>query len=397
MGIFNKLPDRLLKDFRKSIPADDSEKKILVLGGYGYTGKLLAKHLLAQTKVQIIIAGRSEEKAKSFADELNDPRVSARQADASSFDSLTKALEDVTLCLVAAPTTHHAETVIRTCITARVDYLDIQYSTKKLKALYSVAEEIKQAGLCFVTEAGYHPGLPAALIRYAVTKLDVTESALTAGYLNMKNLPYTEAVDELMEGFIDYQAQVFKNGAWTKPSSWDMRSFNFDEDIGKRTCYSMFFEELRDIPNMYPTLKETGFYISGANWFTDLLITPIVFVGLKIAPKRGLRPLGKLMWWGMGQTKPPYVVALKVEAKGQLEGIPAQIHVRVAHPDGYELTAIPVVAYLKQYLDGIARRSGVHLMGHIAEPARLFDDMQKMGVQVIESLDLFPMPVADNP
>ena len=94
------------------------------------------------------------------------------------------------------------------------------------------------------------------------------------------------------------------------------------------------------------------------------------------------------MWWGMGKSKPPHVVALKVEAKGQLDGNDAQVIVRVAHPDGYELTAIPVVAYLLQYLDGTARKDGVHMMGHIVEPARLFTDMQKMGVQVIESLDL---------
>jgi hypothetical protein len=28
------------------------------------------------------------------------------------------------------------------------------------------------------------------------------------------------------------------------------------------------------------------------------------------------------------------------------------------------------------------RRPGLHMMGHLAEPGRLFDDMQKMGVQV---------------
>lgn len=394
METFNKLPDRLLKDFRKS--ADNSEKTILILGGYGYTGKLLAKHLLAQTDAKVIVAGRNIEKAQSFVEELKSPRVSARQADASNFESLTKALEDAALCLVAAPTTHHAETVIRACITAHADYLDVQFSSNKLKALYAAKEEVKATGLCFITEAGYHPGLPAALIRYAASKLDETESALTAGYLNMKNIPYSEAVDELMEGFIDYQAQVFKNGAWTKPNSWDMHSFNFGEDLGKRLCYSMFFEELRDLPNIIPTLKETGFYISSTNWFTDLLITPLVFVGLKLAPKRGLRPLGKLMWWGMGKSKPPYVVALMVEAKGQLEGIPAQVHARVAHPDGYELTAIPVVAFLKQYLDGTARKSGVHMMGHLVDPTRLIDDMQKMGAQILESLDLFHLPAASD-
>jgi len=368
---------------------------IFILGGYGYTGKLLAKHLLAQTDVEIIIAGRNLEKAKIFADELNTSRVSVKQADAANLESLTSALAGATLCLVAAPVTHHAETVVRACIAARVDYLDVQFSSQKLKALYAAEAEIEQAGLCFVTEAGYHPGLPAALIRYAASKLSVTESALTAGYLNMKNIPYSEAVDELMEGFIEYQAQVFKNGAWTKPTAWDSHTFDFGQDIGRRTCYSMFFEELRGIPEMYPTIKETGFYISGANWFTDLLITPLVFVGLKLAPKRGLRPLGKLMWWGMGKSKPPYVVALKVEAKGQLDGINARVEARIAHADGYELTAIPVVAYLRQYLDGSARKSGIHMMGHLAEPVRLFGDMQKMGVQHIESLDLFHLPVAD--
>ena len=364
---------------------------ILILGGYGYTGKFLAKHLLAHTDTNIIISGRNLQKACSFVNELNDPRAIARSADASDRKNLTDALQGVSLCLVAAPTTHHAETVIDACIDSRVDYLDVQFASGKLRALYSAEEKIKKAGLCFITEAGYHPGLPAALIRYAATKLDRLESAVTAGFLNMQELPYTEAVDELMEGFLDYQAQVYKNGAWTKPSSWNMRDFDFGKDIGKRTCYSMFFEEMRKLPDMYPTLKETGFYISGANWISDLIVTPLVFVGLKVAPKRGIRPLGKLMWWAMGKTKPPYLVALKVEATGVKNGEPTRVEVQISHPDGYELTAIPVTAYLRQYLDGTARPCGVHMMGHIAEPVRLFKDMQMMGAEVIESPDHFPM------
>ncbi len=363
---------------------------ILILGGYGYTGKFLARHLLAQTNADIIISGRSLEKAQAFTAEMNDPRLKALCVDAVDPSSLRPALQGVTLCLVAAPVTSlNPERVIRTCIEANVDYLDIQYSTAKINLLNSLAAEIKQRNLCFVTEAGYHPGLPAALIRYAASKMDSIESAVTAGYLNMGgNLPYTEAVDELMEGFKDYQSQVFKNGAWTKPKSWDMRKFDFGPGLGKRTCYSMFFEELRGLPEMYPTLKNTGFYISGSNFITDVLITPIIMIGLKVAPRRSIRPLGKLMWWGMmNLSKPPYMVALKVEAKGQRNGKQVEAQARVAHPDGYELTAIPVVAYLIQYLDGAARKNGVHMMGHIAEPVKLFQDMQRMGAEITESLD----------
>ncbi|MCQ3936514.1 MAG: hypothetical protein DPW18_05635 [Chloroflexi bacterium] len=360
---------------------------ILILGGYGYTGKPLAKHLLAHTGADIIISGRNLQKAQSFADELNHPRVTARLANAADYASLSHALHGVTLCLVAAPTAHHAGTVIRACIDSRVDYLDVQFSTKKLEALHAAQDEIEKAGLCFITEAGYHPGLPSALIRYAAAKLDGLESAVTAGFINMnmQDLPYTEAVDELMEGFLDYQAQVYKNGAWTKPSAWEMREFDFGSGIGKRMCYSMFFEELRGMPGMFPTLKDTGFYIAGWNWFSDLIITPMVLIGLKIAPKRGIRPLGRLMWWAMGRNKPPYIVAIKVEAKGWKNGQPAQFEARIAHSDGYELTAIPVAAYLRQYLDGTAHPCGIHMMGHAAEPVRLLKDMQMMGVEVIES------------
>ncbi len=358
-------------------------KTILILGGYGAAGRHLAKYLLAQTDAHIVIAGRSPEKARAFSEQLASSRVSIRKVDARNPEDLVRSLQGVDLLLVAAPTTHDSETVVRAALEAKVDYLDIQFSTRKLAALYAAREEIEKAGLCFITEAGYHPGLPAAMVRLAASKLDLLTSAYAGGYLNMGNMPYTEAVDELMEGFIDYKARVFKNGRWTKDTSWDRRKFDFGGEIGVRTCYSMFFEELLDLPEMFPTLKDAGFYISGSNWFADLFVTPLVMVGLKIAPKRGLRPLGKMMWWAMQRSRPPYLVALQVDAAGQRSGRSAQVRARIEHPDGYELTAIPVVAYLRQYLDGSARRPGLHLMGHIAEPARLFRDMEEMGAKVI--------------
>ncbi len=354
---------------------------ILILGGYGYTGRLLAKHLLAQTKYQIVIAGRHLDKAQTLVDGLHDSRATARQVDASDSVSLKNALQGVDFLLVAAPTTHHAETVIRAALDAGVDYLDVQFSPEKIKILNAHAKEMQDKKLCFITEAGFHPGLPAALIRYAASKMDSIESASTAGYLNVgTSMPYTDAVDELMESFIDYQTQVYKNGAWTKSTSYDICKFDFGEGIGKRDCYSMFFEELRALPEMYPSLKNVGFYMAGGGWLADSL-TMIVLLGLKIAPKRGLRPMGKLMWWIMTKLpKPPYRVVLAVEAKGQLNGRPLEVRVRSEHEDGYEFTAIPVVAFIMQYNE--ARRPGLHMMGHLAEPDRLFKDMEQMGVRI---------------
>ncbi len=365
--------------------------KILILGGSGYTGRSLARHLLEQSKAEIVLAGRMLEKVQTLADKLNADfkgrGVTAIRANAADADSLKAALRGADLVLVAAPLTSAPyETVIRSALAAGVDYLDVQIGGKKLALLQSLAEDIKKAGRCFITEAGFHPGLPSALVRYAAAQLDVIESAVTAGYLNMggNKLPYTEAVDELMEAFKEYQAQVFKNGQWTKPGSFDMRKIDFGGDIGVKRCYSMFFEELRPLPEMYPSLKEAGFYISETHWLMDWVIGMLVMIGLKLFPRRGMRPLGKLFWWGMmNLPRPPYRVELQVQASGLKNGKQAQVRASIAHADGYELTAIPVVALLLQYLEGSAKRPGLWMMGHLAEPARLMKDMEKMGVSVL--------------
>lgn len=363
---------------------------ILILGGYGGTGKPLARHLLKQTDARLVIAGRSLDKAKAFADELADSRVTFARVDASDPASLASSLRGVDLCLVAAPTTAHTGGVARACLDAGADYLDVQFGDAKNASLRALEAEILKSGRCFVTEAGYHPGLPSVLIRYAATHLDSIESAVTAGYINMSPAPYTEAVDELMEAFKDFDGRVFKNGAWTKRGKYEMRKFDFGAGIGEKTCYAMFFEELRGLPEMFPTLRETGFYIASTNLLVDALITPLVMLGLKLFPKRGIRPLGKVVWWSMfGSSKPPYRLVLSAQVKGHRNGSPREVRVNVEHEDGYELTAIPVVAFLRQYLDGSAHKSGLWMMGHLAEPVRLMKDMEAMGakVEVVDSAD----------
>ena len=359
--------------------------RILILGGTGYTGRLIAQHLLAQSKANITIAARHPDKAQAFADKLNQQfsghRAKAIYADASQTDSLRLAFKDQTIVVVAAPTTAYAAGVIGIALEMGVDYLDIQLGAQKLALLQSSAGEIERSGRCFITEAGFHPGLPSALVHYAAANMDTIESAITLGFLNMgKGLPYSEAVDEVVESFKEYNGRVFKNGQWTNPKSYEVRTFNFGGDIGRKRCYAMFFEELRLLPNMFPSLRETGFYISELHWMLDWVVMPITWIWLKVMPN-AVRPIGKFLWWGMGTLhKPPYRVELQVQGAGFKDGQPVTVQATVTHPDGYELTAVPVVATLLQYLDGSARRPGLWMMGHLVDPLRLMRDMETMGI-----------------
>lgn len=50
------------------------------------------------------------------------------------------------------------------------------------------------------------------------------------------------------------------------------------------------------------------------------------------------------------------------------------------HDNAYEFTAIPIVAYIRQYLDGSIAKPGLWMMGHIVDPTRLIQDMGRMGI-----------------
>jgi hypothetical protein len=83
-------------------------------------------------------------------------------------------------------------------------------------------------------------------------------------------------------------------------------------------------------------------------------------------------------------SKPPYKVVLALVAKGQINGHPKTYQLGLSHSDGYEFTAIPTVACIRQLLDGDIGQPGVHYMAHIVDPKRLMIDMIAMGVKINE-------------
>jgi len=68
-----------------------------------------------------------------------------------------------------------------------------------------------------------------------------------------------------------------------------------------------------------------------------------------------------------------------------LENNPLDVKVQCMHCEhhsAYDFTVIPVIATLKQYIDGSIRKPGLWMMGHIVDPDRLLDDMRQMGVSI---------------
>lgn len=362
-------------------------EKVLVLGGYGNAGGRIAERLLRETQLSVVLAGRSQEKASAKAAELSRAaagRVSGLAVDAHDPDALRAAFEAVDCVIVASSTGNLTEPVARAALEAGVDCLDINLSSRlKLDALEPLADRIKAAGCCFVTDCGYTPGVPGLLVRWAADRVDAMQDAWVAGLsrLDMHGVEVSPATGvETAEHILHTRMLKFAGGEWIKAGLSERKTVDFGAPFGSVGCMAVYFEELGGLPKNIPSLRNLTFWASGFNWVVDYLVMPAGMALVAVAPRRGLRPFGKMLQWGLANFgKPPYGVVLTMQATGP-GGTSAGI--TLSHPEAYDATAIPVVATVLQLLDGDVRRPGLHFQAQLLEPQRALTDLERMGFDV---------------
>ncbi|MDZ7265577.1 MAG: saccharopine dehydrogenase NADP-binding domain-containing protein [candidate division KSB1 bacterium] len=364
--------------------------RILILGGYGNAGRLIAELLLREEKsIQLIIAGRNLAKAERLANELNGKfnttQASACVVDATDSQRLQAALDGVDLVVVAASTSQFVKEVATAAIDTGSDYLDIQLSLNtKLDALRSLQSKIEKAGCCFITDGGFHPGVPAALVRYAASFFDRMDRANVFSFMRINWSAYSfsdATLMEMMTEFRHYRPIFFRQGKWHEGGWSSYRLVDFGQPWGKKYCAPMMMEEMRSLPELLPSLQETGFFVSGFNWFTDYVLMLPLMLGLKIFPRHSLKPAAKLFFASLKAfSKPPFITILLMNAYGLKNGALLGRQITLWHEDPYRLTAIPAVACLRQYLHGPIRQPGLWFQGTVVAPDQFIADLKQLGL-----------------
>jgi saccharopine dehydrogenase (NAD+, L-lysine-forming) len=370
-------------------------RTILILGGYGNAGRVITERLLKETDCCIIVAGRNFHAAAKAAADLNrgycGNRALAAHVDASDPGGLAAKFAGVDLVVTAAPITGLAAGVARAAVNAGADLIDVGIGASKCAELRAFDTLVRDAGRSVIADAGFHPGLPAVLVRYVAGWFDRLEAADVGSVIQIdwRNLaaPISQSTAaEMIDEFRDFCTDSFRDGKWvTLPWKDVLISMDFPAGFGRRPCTSWFLEEMRALPEMIPSLRRTGFYVGGFNWFSDYVMMPVMLAASRLPKGAVTRTVANLFLWSLKAfSKPPYGTLLKVEAEGIAEGRPARAELVVSHNSGYVFTGVPVVACVLQYLNGAARKPGVSLMGHILEPRRLLQDMQRMGIIIEE-------------
>jgi len=362
---------------------------VLVVGGYGNAGAAITELLLTHSDHTVRVGGRREDRARLFVGELGarDPqwvtRLEPVGVDATDRASLERALDGVDVCIAAAGTSRSADIAVEATLARGVDYLDIQVGHAKAERVLAMDARARDAGVTLVTDGGFHPGVPAAMVRYADQHLGGLQRATVASViaLDWASLrPLAEStVAEMMEEFRVFAYEEYRDGRWSTARS--QPTVTFPEPFGPRKAAAMGLAEMHQLTDALPGLRDTGFYVGGFNPVVDYTIIPLAMAGMRIAPDRLGRPLGRLLHWGLLRfTRPPYGTVLQLD--GNEAGRPPRTLMRISHPDAYVVTAAPTVAAALQVLDGTARRPGAHTQAMLVEPTRFFADQAAMGLTV---------------
>lgn len=364
--------------------------RIVALGASGNAGRTIAV-LLAPglgASDELVLAGRDPVKLARTAQAVVGPAaVSTVRVDAADLDAVRALVAGADLVVVTVSRPDLVAGLARVVLDAGADWFDTMLSTPdKLASLEALADEVAAKGRCFVTDGGFHPGLPAVLVRWAADRLDEVVEADVLGAMRMDWQADTLAdstVEEMLDEFTDFDLTAWVDGRPRRLRWRECPTFDFGPPIGTKTCVPMPLAEMTALPRLYPGLRRCGFYIGGFSPAMDYLALPVLMAMAKI---RALRPSTiRLARWSvrrLASYPPPHRLVARLEAIGVRDGQPATASVSVQGEDGYLLTAAPAAVCLLGMLDGSIRRPGLHLQAHLVDPERCLRTLETFGLDV---------------
>lgn len=145
--------------------------KILILGGYGIFGGRLAHLLSDEPGLTLIIAGRSEEKARVFCKKL--PGAAKREAlrfdRDKEIEQQLRAIQPALVVDATGPFQSYGEDpyrVVKACIAAGMNYLDLADGSDFVKGISQFDAQAKAKNIYILSGVSSFPVLTAAVIRH---------------------------------------------------------------------------------------------------------------------------------------------------------------------------------------------------------------------------------------
>jgi saccharopine dehydrogenase-like protein len=346
-------------------------QRVLVLGGYGVFGGLAAERLAQVPCIEVIVAGRSEEKAKGCAARLAGratAQVSAVCLNAGdvSADAL-RTIAPAVLINATGPFQAQDYTVARACIGAGVHYLDLADARAFVTGIAALDGDARKAGVLVVSGASTVPAVSGAVVDAYATRfgrLDAVDTTIAPADSFEPGIATTRSI----LGTIGMPLGGAGKGAGGRFCGWQGLRRRRLPGLGGRWLGRCDVPDLQLFPDRYRGLKDVKVYAAlevgafhlglwGLSWLAraGLLRRPERLAGPLLAVKRRLGLLGS----DRG--------GMAVVLEGQdADGRPKRLtwHLVAGSGHGPYIPAMPSVMIARKLLDGaLATRGAMPCLG----------------------------------
>src|SRR5215203_1239727 len=207
---------------------------ILITGGYGTVGRRAAADLAPDYPDQVVVAGRSAEKAAQLAAELGHG-VRGRRIDVGDPDSVDAALGGVGLVVscIDQPEPH----LLRAAIGRGLAYTDIAPHLMTRRPTEAMKAEAAQSGARIVLGSGLAPGISSLLARQGADRVGAVEKVEVGVLLSVGDTYGPASRAYLLEEItLPYAVWIEGREIPTRPFGAHTRVI-FPPPLGKRTAY----------------------------------------------------------------------------------------------------------------------------------------------------------------
>jgi len=356
--------------------------KVLILGGYGAFGGRLAQLLADEPRLTLMIAGRSEAKARAFVGTIAGAAatlIPLRFDRDGDLDAQLAAAAPDLLVDASGPFQAYGERPFRVaeaCIARRIHYLDLADGADFVSGIAVLEDGAKAAGVFVRSGVSTCPALTSAAVR-EVTKGWKAVHAITGGIAPTPWAGLGESVVRAVAGYAGKPVALLRGGKpTTAPGLVETRRFTIGPPgrVPLRSTHFSLAEtpDLKLLPAQYPGLRDVWM---GAGTRPESLHRLLnLLAGLV---RRGLlpslTPLAPLMHWVASRLRwGEHRGGMMVEAAGDgPDGRPAVAswHLLAEGDDGPFVPAMAAEATIRKVLAGDPPAVGAKASTHDLEMA----------------------------
>ena len=287
--------------------------KVVIIGAGG-VGRVTAYKCAQNPDVfsEIVLASRTKSKCDDIAAAIkrdHGVNVVTDQVDADHVDQVVDLFnkhKPYMVINVALP--YQDLTIMDACLQAGVHYLDTanyeppEEAKFEYKWQWAYQDRFKEAGLLAVLGCGFDPGVTGVFTSRAAKHffdelhyLDIVDC--NAGD---HGKPFaTNFNPEINIREITQNGKYWKDGKWVETKPFEFRKDLEYPNIGKRSSYLLYHEELESLVKNYPSIKQARFWMTfGDEYLTHLRviqnigmasIEPVNYEGKQIVPLQFLK------------------------------------------------------------------------------------------------------------